>query len=75
MTCGTPDMFHAWYSAKSEAQSRLQEVTSYVHVYVNAEGQRVPVTFVTRAPELDFYSWWDDLQYQGVVFIEKEAHA
>ena len=67
-------MWHAWYSAKSEARCRLEQVSSYTPVYVNAEGQPVAVTFVTRDRELDFYSFWDDLQYQGIVFKEKDSH-
>lgn len=59
---------HAWYSAKSETQTQRQGIQSFTPIYVNEHGENVPVTFVTRERELDFFSYWDDLEYKGIVW-------
>jgi hypothetical protein len=60
-------LLHGWYSAKSE-EVVMEEVECSVPVYVDADGNHVSVTFVTRERELDYICKWDDLQYRGEVF-------
>lgn len=61
------DVWHGWYSAKSE-KVIIGDVECSIPVYLDADGNPVQVTFVTREKELGYVCTWDDLQYRGEVF-------
>ena len=61
------DKWHAWYSAEAEAVE-MAGIECSMPIYLDAEGNHVKVTFVTREKELNYNCQWEDLQYKGEVF-------